>query len=372
MQFYMNFILIFGIAFAAALLMTPVSIKLANKLDIMDVPKDNRRIHKIPIPRFGGLAIFCGVTVSVIVILVIYSNHIVDEVCHKIIKVLCVGAFVYLLGVLDDKFNLQPKVKLGGQLIAAIALYALDVRLRIISVFGTYSKTLLIAGITFLITIIWVIGIINTVNLIDGVDGLAAGITAIAGSCIAYVAFINGYYLAALMMLAVAGSAIGFLPFNFNPAKTFMGDSGSMYLGFCLAGFSIIQPVKSAVFMALIIPVFVLLLPIIDTTFAILRRLINKKPIMSADKGHIHHRLMRAGMGQRRTVLMLYGVSGIMGIAAVLFSRELYIEASGLTVIAFGFIYVFLTEADNLKPKVKERNNNRLEQHTAEELIDKK
>ena len=149
-------------------------------------------------------------------------------------------------------------------------------------------------------------GITNTVNLIDGLDGLAAGTSAIASLCIAYVAYIHGMYLASGAMLALAGGALGFLPYNFYPARIFMGDGGSLFLGFLLSTMSILGPVKSATIVAVIIPVLVLGVPIFDTAFAIFRRLVNKRPIMEADKGHLHHRLMKLGYGQRRATLMLY------------------------------------------------------------------
>ena len=158
-------------------------------------------------------------------------------------------------------------------------------------------------------------------------------------------------------MIAIAGGALGFLPYNFYPAKTFMGDCGSQYLGFMLASFSILGTVKSATVVAVLIPSLALFLPIIDTLLAIVRRWINGKPIMQADKGHLHHRLLRSGMGQRRTVLCLYGVCGIMGVAAVLLSRELYVETLGLLAVALLFGYVVLTDVNKTKPHLKEEKN---------------
>lgn len=157
-------------------------------------------------------------------------------------------------------------------------------------------------------------------------------------------------------MLALAGGALGFLPFNFHPAKIFMGDGGSLFLGFMLANLSIVGPAKSATVLALMIPILVLGIPIFDTAFAILRRLINHKPIMEADKGHLHHRLMNAGLGQRRTVLTIYGISGVMGVSAVLFSRDLFVESFGLLCIAAMHIYVFLTDANSWKLQIKAVN----------------
>ena len=155
-------------------------------------------------------------------------------------------------------------------------------------------------------------------------------------------------------MLAVAGGALGFLPYNFYPAKSFMGDGGSLFLGFMLSSLSVLGTVKSATLFAVIIPVLVMGVPIFDTFFAILRRWVNKKPIMGADKGHLHHRLMNLGYGQRRATMMLYGITGIMGVAAVLFSRGLYVETAGLGGITMMYIYIFLTDAHHIVPQIKE------------------
>jgi UDP-GlcNAc:undecaprenyl-phosphate GlcNAc-1-phosphate transferase len=201
------------------------------------------------------------------------------------------------------------------------------------------------------------VAITNTINLVDGVDGLAAGISAIASLCIAYVAYIFGYYPACFCLLAVAGGALGFLPYNFYPAKTFMGDGGALFLGFMIANFSILEPVKRATLVAVLIPALVLALPIFDTLWAILRRKLNGKSIMEADKEHIHHRLLRTGMGQRRTVLCMYGVCGIMGVAAVLLSRELYVESLGLLAVAATFVLVVLTDMNDLRPRIRKGGN---------------
>ncbi len=212
-----------------------------------------------------------------------------------------------------------------------------------------------------LFTVIWIVGITNTINLIDGLDGLAGGVAFIASITIAYTAFINGRTEACMAMLAIAGGALGFLPFNFNPAKIFMGDGGALFLGFMLAGLSVMSPMKSATMLATVVPVLVLGLPIFDTAFAILRRVINKRPIMEADKGHLHHRIMAAGLGQRRTVLTLYGISGVMGVAAILISRDLFIESGLLIIIAATFIYVFLTDPNSTSLNLKAVNAEALE-----------
>ena len=335
----------FLLAFVLSLAMTPVAIKLAPKIGAMDIPKDSRRMHTKAMPRFGGLAIFVGTTVSTAVFLLQLDN--------RIMGILIGGILIYILGIVDDLKNLSAKVKFIGQTIIAVIMYMYGLRIEFISNFFGSGKSELGTILCFIVTIIWIVGITNTVNLIDGLDGLAAGTSAIASLCIAYVAYIHGMYLASGAMLALAGGALGFLPYNFYPAKIFMGDGGSLYLGFMLSTMSIIGPVKSATVVAVIIPVLVLGVPIFDTAFAIFRRVVNKRPIMEADKGHLHHRLMRLGYGQRRATLMLYGVSGIMGVAAVTFSRDLYVETVGLFAIAFMLIYIFLTDANHIMPQIK-------------------
>lgn len=335
----------FLVAFVLSLVMTPAAIKLAPKIGAMDVPKDDRRMHVKAMPRFGGMAIFIGTMVSTAIFLL--------QLDHRILGIMIGGVLIYLLGVIDDLKNLPAKVKFLGQTVIAIIMYLYDIRIEFISNFFGDGKSELGAVLCFLVTILWIVGITNTVNLIDGLDGLAAGTSAIASLCIAYVAYIHGMYLASGAMLALAGGALGFLPYNFYPAKIFMGDGGSLFLGFMLSTMSILGPVKSATIVAVIIPVLVLGVPIFDTAFAIFRRLVNKRPIMEADKGHLHHRLMKLGYGQRRATLMLYGVSGIMGISSVTFSRGLWVETLGLFAIALMLIYIFLTDANHIMPQIK-------------------
>ncbi len=334
----------FCVAFAVSMFATPVAIRIAHQIGAIDVPKDGRRMHTTAMPRFGGMAIFAG---SMIAMMFFLSFD------PRIPKIMLGGVLIYSLGIADDLFNLSAKFKFIGQFAIAFLMYAFDIRITFITNFFGQGNSQLGDVLTFIVTILWIVGITNTVNLIDGLDGLAAGTAAIASLCIAYVAYIHGTYLVAGSMLALAGGALGFLPFNFYPSKIFMGDGGSLYLGFMLATLSILGTVKSATLVAMIIPVMVLGFPIFDTMFAIFRRFINNKPIMQADKGHLHHRLMNLGYGQRRAVLMLYGISAIMGVAAVTYSRGLYVETLGLTAITFMYIYVFLTDVNNAVPKIR-------------------
>lgn len=331
-------------AFVLAAAFTPLAIWLAPKIGAMDIPKDERRVHSKPIPRFGGMAIFIGVMASTLVF--IMPAFIPGK---SVEGILIGGALIYLFGAMDDLKEFSPRLKFLGQVVCACIVYASGIRLDFIANFLGGNDLIFGSFASFFVTILWIVGITNAVNLVDGLDGLAAGIAAIASLCIAYAGFIYGHYVAATAMLTVAGGALGFLPYNFHPAKVFMGDGGSQFLGFCLATFSLIQPVKSATVVAVAIPALVLGLPIFDTAFAIVRRIIRRQSIVVADKEHLHHRIMRAGFGQRRAVMLMYCISGIMGVVAVEYSRHQMVECLGLLAIAVMLLYVLLSDTSNKK-----------------------
>ena len=226
------------------------------------------------------------------------------------------GTLIVALGLVDDYTNLPAKVKLVGQIVAAAVLViGFDVRIDFITdPFGDY---LFFEWLAIPATLFWIVGLTNTVNLIDGLDGLAAGVATIASVTIFLVALQQGIMLVAVFTAAIAGAALGFLYYNFNPARIFMGDSGSMFLGYMLAGISVIGAVKSAATIALIVPILALGLPILDTTFAIVRRYRGGVPIFKPDKGHLHHRLLDLGFTQRQAVLLMYVISALLGLSAV-------------------------------------------------------
>ena len=343
------------VAFVITLIVTPISIVVARRTGAMDIPKDSRRVHDRPIPRIGGIGMYVGISVAYLlaVKLGLCDFRGIDDL--ELYGVFFGGTVMFLVGLIDDVKGMKPLVKLSGQILSAVIVFACGVRVINFGGFIGSNIANIDGALSLIITVLWIIAIANTINLVDGLDGLAAGVVAISTCCIAYVAYIHGnYHIACFTMLAMAGSCLGFLPYNFYPAKTFMGDCGSQYLGFMLATFAILgPPVKGATIVALIIPALTLSLPIFDTLFAILRRLVNHKPIMEADKEHVHHRLMKTGMGQVRTVLCMYGVTAIMGTAAVLFSRDLMVETAGLCIIAFAFIYIIMTDPNRKSPKLK-------------------
>jgi UDP-GlcNAc:undecaprenyl-phosphate GlcNAc-1-phosphate transferase len=336
-------------AFVLTLVFAPLSMKLAHKIGAIDVPKDERRMHKQPIPRFGGLAIFLSVVIMTLIVRYVvfpqtFLTFRIVEPTDKLPAVLIGGALIYIVGVIDDIWEMKAAVKLLCQIGVACFSFFLGIRIDTIKLLGLHFAPDTVGGtiISLIVTVIWIVAIINTINLIDGMDGLAAGVAGIAALAIAYSGYIHGYYTVALLMCVVAGASLGFLPVNFFPAKTFMGDSGAMFLGFMLASVSSISPAKGATLIATIVPVLVLGVPIFDVLFAIMRRIVRRQPIFKPDKEHLHHQLGYMGMGQRRTVLMIYGISCVMGMAAIIFSRALFLEAILLFIVALLFIFILI------------------------------
>jgi UDP-GlcNAc:undecaprenyl-phosphate GlcNAc-1-phosphate transferase len=350
--------ILFVFAAAISMIVTPLAIRLAPRIGAVDIPNDDRRMHTHEMPRFGGLAILAGSMIPILIFL--HSND-------KMMAAALGGTLIYLLGVLDDIWSLDAKVKFVFEIAVAVLMYMMGLRIRLINNYFGTGMVRFGTILCFVVTVIWLVGITNTINLVDGLDGLAAGLTMIASLCIAYVAYIHGNVYGMLVvsmgMVSVAGAAMGFLPYNFYPASIFMGDSGSLFLGFMLASMSVVGPLKRSTIIAVAVPVIVLGIPIFDTFFAIVRRIHNRRPIMEADKEHIHHHLIASGYGQRRAVLMLYGISAIMGMAAVLVSRELYKDAVVLAGIAVLYLYVFLTDPNHKLPRVNAVDIHREEEH---------
>ncbi len=308
-----NYIWAFLIALVAAVMLTPFVIRLAFRTGALDAP-DARKVHKRPIPRIGGLAIYAAFMVSMLLLL--ETSEIPEEMAQGVIGLFVGGSMIVALGLWDDYMNLPPKVKLFGQILCAWAAVAFGVRIDFITSFSG-EIMYLYDYVTIPLTMLWMVGITNTVNLIDGLDGLAAGVATIASLTICFVALRMDILVVAVVPAALRGAAFGFLCYNFNPAKIFMGDTGSMFLGFMLSGISVVGVMKSAAMVALVVPVLALGLPIMDTTFAIIRRWLAGAPIMKPDKGHLHHRLLGLGFSQRQAVLLMYVISALLGSGAI-------------------------------------------------------
>ncbi|MBR0060597.1 MAG: undecaprenyl/decaprenyl-phosphate alpha-N-acetylglucosaminyl 1-phosphate transferase, partial [Selenomonadaceae bacterium] len=319
----------------------PLVILLARRTGAMDAP-NARKVHKKPVPRIGGLGIYAGFMAAIIFVAIKFGLN--DEMIKETVGLLLSGSLIVALGLLDDYKNLPAKVKLLGQIFAASVLVLLfDVRIDFVTdPFGDYLyfDNLPIPYLAVPLTMFWLVGLTNTVNLIDGLDGLAAGVAAIASFTILLVALEQNFILVAVLTAALAGAAVGFLKYNFHPAKIFMGDTGSMFLGFMLAGISVTGAVKSVATIALIVPIFALGLPILDTTFAIVRRLRGGVPIFKPDKGHLHHRLLSVGFTQRQAVLLMYVISALFGLSAIaLTAVSSQIAVLILAVVVVAIIY---------------------------------
>ncbi len=317
--------LAFIASFVTVLVVTPLVMKLAIKIGAVDKP-NYRKVHSKLMPRLGGLAIFIGVIIG----------YFVSGLYNERMKGIIVGALIIvILGILDDKYELSAKIKFLVQIGAASIVVSTGLTIDFIQV--PFFDKIELGWMAIPITILWIVGITNAINLIDGLDGLAAGISIIGISTIAIMA--GAYNKVMILSLAVIliGSILAFLFYNFHPAKIFMGDTGALFLGYSISILSLLGLYKSVTLFSFIIPIIILGVPIFDTFFAIIRRIVNKMPISSPDKSHLHHRLMAIGLSHRQTVLVIYGFGIIFAISALLLkSTTLW----GSLLIIFGLIII--------------------------------
>ncbi|WP_147534129.1 glycosyltransferase family 4 protein [Bacillus marasmi] len=297
------------LCFFASILLTPLVKKLAFKIGATDKP-NKRKVHQNIMPRLGGLAIFLSFLIGMFVLHPNVAFH--WEVL--------LGSFIIILtGAIDDVKEISPKVKLAGQVLAAYIVVVMgDLNVEFINL--PFGGEINFGVLSIPLTMIWIVGITNAINLIDGLDGLAGGVSTIALFTIAAMAGVMGQTYVMIVALIVAVSTIGFLFYNFYPAKIFMGDTGALFLGFIIAVLSLLG-FKGITFISLVIPVIILGVPISDTFFAIVRRLVNKQPLSAPDKSHMHHCLLRVGFSHRQAVLLIYVMSAIFGLAAFIFSQ---------------------------------------------------
>ena len=317
----------FLLAFIVAFMATPYTIKIAHKIGAVDVPKDERRMHKKAMPKFGGPAVIIGFLISVIYLLIVMSmENTINLFGQEQYGMKLLGMFIGIIiisitCIIDDIKTIKPIVKLSGQLLASIVAVAFGVRIGNFD-FGLFNSPESKEIFSALLTIIWIVGVTNAINLIDGLDGLSSGISVISAISLLVIFVLNGSSMIAIILItAIAGALVGFLPFNFAPAKTFIGDTGSNFLGFSLSIISILGVAKTYTIAVIVLPLIVLGLPIFDTVWAIIRRLIKGKSIKAifkADKGHLHHKIVARGFSQKQAVLILYGISATFGIFAVI------------------------------------------------------
>jgi UDP-GlcNAc:undecaprenyl-phosphate GlcNAc-1-phosphate transferase len=349
----------FLIALSISWWLTPEIRSRALKLGLVDKPGEERRLHKVPIPRLGGVAIYISVMLTVATLVALTGRFPKDARGGEggLAGIAIGGTLIFVLGLLDDLESLPAKLKLLVQTLASCAAYSLGVRIKSFPMPANLDLNLgfchlhgglpLDLGVLSLpVTIVWLVGMSNAVNLIDGMDGLAAGVSAISALTIWTVALgtsIDRPY-AALVAAVLAGALLGFLRWNFNPARIFLGDSGAYLTGFILGAVSITGVIKGAAAATLIVPTFLLVLlilffPILDTSWAIVRRVARGRSIFSPDAGHIHHRLLQAGLSQKKVAYLLYGVSAALGLlAATLVNQQTYfLKLAVLVLFMAGF-----------------------------------
>ncbi|SMB91396.1 UDP-GlcNAc:undecaprenyl-phosphate GlcNAc-1-phosphate transferase [Thermanaeromonas toyohensis ToBE] len=298
-----------ALAFLVSLSLTPVVKWLAPRLGALDQP-DARKIHTGVIPRLGGLAIFAG----------FIAGYLVGGEGEASFRGMLWGAaLILLVGLADDIWALNPRWKLAGQVAAALIVMVMGVRVEFLT--NPFNGLLFLGPLAIPVTLLWLVGVTNALNLVDGLDGLAGGTALIAAVTMSIIAWLQKEVAVSFLALILAASILGFLPYNFHPASIFMGDSGSMFLGFTLASLAVLGLTKTATVISLFVPVVILGLPILDTFLAIIRRLLNHRPIFQPDKGHLHHCLIAQGFSQRQAVFVIYLVNLILGASAILLTR---------------------------------------------------
>lgn len=320
-------------AFCISVTLTPIVRVLAFRFKVTDVPKDNRRMHKKEMPLMGGLAIFAAFVIGALVFC---------EADIKIIGFLLGATLITVTGIIDDKYDMKAIVKLILQLAASVIAVLSGLEIETINLFGRYIEFGEWAGV---VTVIWIVLLTNAINLIDGLDGLSCGVSTISCFTLLISLFFHpdtSFYVIVLIGI-LAGSCLGFLPFNFNPAKIFMGDTGSMFLGYAMSVLSILGCFKLNALVSFWVPFLVFALPLMDTAFAFIRRILTGRSPFSADRGHVHHRLIDRGFDQRHSVMILYAVSGISGISAILISLDKYFGGLAMLVIALAILILNLT-----------------------------
>ena len=296
--------------------LTPLVKLFSVKVGAIDVPKDNRRMHDHPIPRLGGLAIFLGFMFTVLLMVPLNGPE----------RGMLLGAvIIVVLGIFDDIYALPAKLKFVVQIVAALVAVLSGNRIQVLSnpnIFSEEPLWALPSWLSIAVTVVWIVAITNAVNLIDGLDGLACGVSTIGSATMLVIALLVSEPDVAMIMGALVGACVGFLPYNLNPAKIFMGDTGATFLGYIMATMSVQGMFKMYTMISFVAPFLILGLPIFDVCFAVVRRLSKGQSPMQPDRSHVHHRLIDMGLSQKQAVGMLYVISAILGLTAVMLTTS--------------------------------------------------
>ena len=296
-------------ACVCAYAVTPAAESLALRVGAVDLPGEKRKVHTRAVPRLGGLAIAAGFFCALL------AFTAPDAALAGVMR----GALlIALMGAADDRFSLRSPLKLAVQLLAALLCWRAGARIEVLSIPFGEARYLSLGALGLPLTLLWMTACTNAMNLIDGLDGLAAGVAAIGAGCMLLVAAAVGEGEIAVLLAALAGSCLGFLPYNRCPARIFMGDTGSQLLGYLLGAASMLGMFKAHVLLTFFVPLLALGLPLFDTAFAFMRRAVHGENPLAADRGHLHHRLLDLGLGQKRVVALLCAVSAALGLTAVI------------------------------------------------------
>ena len=308
---------LFLIATFASLVITPLIRRLCQRFQLLDVPADDRRLHQKGIPRLGGVAIYLSCVIALSALIFTDNNLTLALRSYRsdFLVVLVPATLVLLLGIYDDLRGTNAVVKFLVLGLIASLFYAMGGRIETLPIpfVGVFT---LHPVIGYLITVFWLVGIANAFNLIDGMDGLASGAALFSSMVILVLSLARAHPLSIVVTLVLCGALVGFLRYNFNPASIFLGDSGALFVGFLLAGLSVVGVQKATTAVAVITPILAFGLPVVDTGVTMARRMISGRPIFQGDAEHIHHMLLARGWSQRRVVLILYGVCALFGLLA--------------------------------------------------------
>ena len=354
-----TYIAIFVIATLSSLVLTPLLRRFCQRYELLDEPRDHRRLHVRAMPRLGGIAIFISVLLALSGLP--FLNNMLTQAIRtdssRLFITLVPAALVLLLGIYDDLRGANALVKFIGLSAAGALLYAMGGRIVALSI-PFIGLVTLKPVFAFAITIFWTVAISNAFNLIDGVDGLATGAALFASLVIFIVSLLFGHPIVTVVSLALTGSLVGFLRYNFNPASIFLGDSGSLFVGFTLAALSVTGSEKASTAVAVAIPVMAFGLPVVDTSITMIRRFISGKPIFQGDREHVHHMLLARGWSQRQVALGLYGVCALFGMLALLFVSSVE-RMTGLILfvvsaaLVMGVGHLRYHEVDEIKASMK-------------------
>ena len=354
-----TYIAIFAIALFASLVLTPIIRRLSARIGWLDKPLDDRRVHHQAIPRVGGIAILLSVLIALLA-LPLVDNLVTQSLLRdrwQLLTVFIPALLVTLLGLYDDVRGANARVKFTALIMAGTIFYAMGGRVENFS-FPLMGSVHLPAVVSYLATLLWIVGVTNAFNLIDGIDGLAAGAGLFASLVVLVVSLMLGHAHVTVVALGLSGALIGFLRYNFNPASIFLGDSGSLLIGFTLAALSLQGSQKASTAVAIAIPLMAFGLPVIDTAFSMVRRFLSRKPVFQGDREHVHHMLLARGWSQRRVVFVLYGVSAALGLVSLLFVNETS-RLTGLILLVVGSAIVLAMgrlryhEVDEIKASMK-------------------